>query len=222
MVGSTLLQLVILAAVLVAPLLYTHLLGAYFTEKGKNTAQKEDLAELTKIVEEIRHEHTRSSEELKAALTKELNVHKTQYDAEVETYKEVWEKLVDLKRAVDDLGRSGRGGPEAERAEERYYDAHASFLRTVEIRRPFYPADVWHALHNVLETVHRIYSDSVNQYLQPIDRLTYYLTHGNELVRRIDAVCDAIQLRLRLVTQEGLDELALIERDERPPHPLSA
>ena len=56
--------------------------GTYLREKGKNLATKEDLAELTRIVEAIKNEHAKELEVVKgrqqlrmAALDKRLQAH---------------------------------------------------------------------------------------------------------------------------------------------------
>ena len=54
------------ATAVVGLFLLKHYLPAYLSEKGKNLATKEDIAEITREVERVRHEYNAILEELKA------------------------------------------------------------------------------------------------------------------------------------------------------------
>lgn len=60
--------------------------GSYFRKKGENLAEKQDISEITKIVEEIKHQNNLLLEQFKgrnqlrlAALDKRLEVHQQAY-----------------------------------------------------------------------------------------------------------------------------------------------
>jgi len=70
-------------------------LGAYFNEKGKNLATKEDVGQITKTVEEIRSEYAKEIEDLRgrfslrtAALERRLEAHQQAYT--------LWRKLLNV------------------------------------------------------------------------------------------------------------------------------
>lgn len=58
----------------IATVLWRNFMPAYVTEKAKNLASKEDLAQLTRIVEDIKTSHTAEIERLKASLSTEAQI----------------------------------------------------------------------------------------------------------------------------------------------------
>ncbi len=52
-----------------------NLLPSYFSEKGKNIATREDISEITELVEQVKHEFTNQTEQLKSKLNVISNVH---------------------------------------------------------------------------------------------------------------------------------------------------
>jgi hypothetical protein len=59
-----------------------HFLSAYFSEKGKNLASKEDLEELTRNVEGIKTKYSGELERLRFDLSRASLIHKAQYETE--------------------------------------------------------------------------------------------------------------------------------------------
>src|SRR5580704_10390582 len=51
-----------------------NLLPSYFSEKGKNLATKEDVSDITQLVEAVKHSFTKETEQLKANLQLLTNV----------------------------------------------------------------------------------------------------------------------------------------------------
>ena len=74
---ALLLLLVLLVAWLIRAVSKT--LPAYFAEKGKNLATKEDLKQLTEIAERIRSDFSKVN-----------TVHRVQFEAEFKSYQELW------------------------------------------------------------------------------------------------------------------------------------
>ncbi|HSD07911.1 hypothetical protein [Flavobacterium sp.] len=54
--------------------LYLALFKSYFQERGKNLATKEDIGEITKIVEDVKHSFTKETEQLRSSLSLFNNV----------------------------------------------------------------------------------------------------------------------------------------------------
>jgi len=73
-------------------------IGAYLREKGKNVAMQEDIADITRKVENIKQEFTTSVECLKADLDRTTHVSKQQFDVEFDIYRDIWEKLVSMRQ----------------------------------------------------------------------------------------------------------------------------
>ncbi len=77
--------------------------GAFLEEKGKNLANKQDIGEITKIVETIKHENNLILEEIKgkhrmriAAIDKRLEVHQEAYT--------LWRDLLHTVHQKDKVG----------------------------------------------------------------------------------------------------------------------
>ncbi len=72
-VASVALNVSLLIVGLVVGFLVRQLLPAYFTEKGKNLATKEDIEEITSKVERVKAQYSTDMERLKADIQKELS-----------------------------------------------------------------------------------------------------------------------------------------------------
>ena len=75
-------------------------LKAYLADKGRNLATKEDVAALTRPVEEIRSEFRLQEERVRATLAKELQTHNLTFQEEFRIYKDLWGKVIDLRDHV--------------------------------------------------------------------------------------------------------------------------
>jgi len=73
-ISPTVLSIIVLMVVFVFGALLRGFLPAYFTEKGKNLASKEDVTHLTDLVEKVKALHTSEIEHLKANLLAEAQV----------------------------------------------------------------------------------------------------------------------------------------------------
>jgi hypothetical protein len=90
-------------------------IGAYFStylrEKGKNLATKEDIGEITRIIEEVKHGHAKIIEEIKNAHATQLEVLKSRQqlrmaaiDKRLQAHQEVfalWKELYAVARDED-------------------------------------------------------------------------------------------------------------------------
>ena len=87
-------------------------LPSYFTEKGKNLASKEDLGQLTELVESVRAQYTADLERLKAALVSEGQA--------VERRRQVYEAVCSALR----IFISGHG--DTPEAKESFHSSYAA------------------------------------------------------------------------------------------------
>ena len=147
---ATILDLLVLAALLVGALWLRSYLTTYLGEKGKNLATKEDIGALTHQVEAVKLQYQRAGV-----------VHQAQFEAEFRIYQEIWEHLVDVQRTAMELRPMvDRGLAEGETAEQRkaerlqgFAQAFNGFTRTYWKRRPFYPDDVFRELNELTTLV---------------------------------------------------------------------
>src|SRR5258708_2529349 len=63
-------------------------IGVYVSEKGKNTATKEDIADITNKIEDAKAVYTERLEELKASLLARSHFSKVRYEREMNIYEE--------------------------------------------------------------------------------------------------------------------------------------
>jgi len=71
---DTILNISILIVIIVTGLLLKQYLPAYASQKGKNLATKEDIADITNEIEKTRAEYSIELETLKSSLAKELEL----------------------------------------------------------------------------------------------------------------------------------------------------
>lgn len=105
------LSVVALAAIVIGNLFLRGYFRSYVAEKGKNLASKEDLAQLTHLVEGVKALHTAETERLKASLVSEGQV--------TERRRRVYEEVcAALRIFIDGHGRT-------DEAKERFHSAYA-------------------------------------------------------------------------------------------------
>jgi hypothetical protein len=180
-------------------------LPSYFAEKAKNLAQKEDLEDLTRQVESVRHEFSAAVERLKAELDRAAHVSKAHFDTEFTIYREIWRELVDLRAAtlslrpvMDHIDPSETSEERKQKRGKRFNEAYMKFFSTVETNRPFYPATIWDELQQLLKIAR---TEVINYQYQDPDRdfEKYWRTaeaNQKEIVESIERCCEAIRERL--------------------------
>jgi hypothetical protein len=166
-------------------------LYTYVRVVAANAAKKRDLDDLTRIVKrvEAQYEHA-------------VFVHRLQAQLEVDAYKNVWDALVLLDRAVIAYGRLPADpqapSPQQQAAAGEVQKCFTSFTYCIKSWRPFYGEEVYQALGRVAE----LFGD------ESIERATLgSWTNADPLVRAaaarsqvekvIEDVCSAIRSRLR-------------------------
>jgi len=180
-------------------------LRSYTSEKGKNLATKEDVSEITTKVESVRNEHIAQIERLKADLTQQQTINRTQYEMELTAFREVWEALLPVHRAAARLRPmwdSGleEGETEQSRKRERlakFYESLVPFGDVVWRHRPFYPANVFDELSELL----RLMQLEAVQYrvFDPNRKEDYWeraIENVDALNSQVNKVCDTIRVRL--------------------------
>lgn len=84
-------------------LFWREYLPSYAGEKGKNLATKEDVAEITRLVEGAKAESQRDLEGVKAAISSRLGINQFRYEREFEMLVELAQKVIAVRDALASL-----------------------------------------------------------------------------------------------------------------------
>jgi len=140
------LQIVTLVGIGAIGLLLYRYLPAYASEKGKNLATKEDIADITKRIEQVKSSYAHELEGVRAAIGSRLGIHQFRYQREFEILVSLSEKVVELRDATVMLRpESEYVNPEEsedkrrQRKLARYTTASRDLYQFYEPRRPFLP-----------------------------------------------------------------------------------
>jgi len=130
----------------------------YFKKKGENLATKEDVGEITKKVEAIKHEYSTALESIRGEISSRLYVHQTRYQNEFIILKDLSEKLVELRDAAQSFrpqmdSYDGREPEEVrkQRRLNRYSEAFKQLYKLYESMKPFYPNVIYHSISKLNE-----------------------------------------------------------------------
>jgi hypothetical protein len=173
-------------------------LRSYGAEKGKNLATKEDIAVITRTVETIRVES-------QARLNQAELVNRTQYELELQAYRELWDALLPVHRAAAALRPAfDYGLAEGETDESRrrtrlkeFSESFNPFSQAVWKHRPFYPAPVFQQLSELLKLMHgEAIEYQIGHPQQDREYWTKAMANVKAMNEQVDRVCDAIRDRL--------------------------
>ena len=180
--------------------------GGYAKEKAKNTATKEDIAEITKKIEDSKSVYTERLEQLKADLLARSHFSQVRYEREMKIYDDIWQKLSGLKQAVLSLRPIvdvvlKEGETEESRKQVRakdYVNANAALSESVEHHRPFYPHEIWSELVKLLdlcwgEAVQFRFADQQRDWEKYWDKATQ---NSKAINTQVEQICEAIRTRL--------------------------
>ena len=188
---SLLLWIVFAIVQLGMAILLAYLLN-YIKSKGANLATKEDVQDITDKVESVKLQYG-----------SQLHIHQVRYEHEFQILRELTEKLVDLRDATLALRPSfdfiSANEPEDERKRKRlirYDETGKALYRLSEIRRPFYPEEIYKLTEEVAKAA---WSEAV-QY-QEGERNREYWKRAMENAERISSLAnqaiDAIRDRVK-------------------------
>ena len=170
---SSILNIALIVVIVIVFYFFKNYFPAYLKEKAKNLATKEDLKEITNQVESIRHSYSSDLETLKAQLGSQLFVHQTRYQNEFEILKDLSEKLIQLRDAAFVLRPTTEyvnpDESEEERKKkklERYHKSGQELYKLFEVRKPFYPDDIYEGIKKLDKAVWK----EVVQYKNRADR----------------------------------------------------
>ncbi len=171
-------------------------LRSYFDEKGKNLATKEDIKDITDKIEAVRTEYA-----------KQLHVYQLAFGKEFEILHEVWQKLIDLRKAAQGLrpilDYLDPNESEEERKKKRlkaFSESHAAYGDVVEKNRPFYPKEIYASLYEIAMITY----DEADEYAirdpakRPMDQKYWERALNNQktILKAVADVCEKIRMRI--------------------------
>jgi hypothetical protein len=182
----------IVLTIIIGYFLYSHL-PAYFKEKGKNLATKEDIKDITEKIESVRTDYA-----------KQLLVYQLTYGKKFDILHEVWQKLIDLRRATQGLRPLWDYVDPNESEEERkknrlkkFAESQRAFADAVEKNQPFYPKNIYTSLRKIAMIAH----DEADEYSiqdserRPLDQKIWAnaLENQQKILNAVDNVCEQIR-----------------------------
>ena len=182
-------------------------LTAYLTEKGKNTATKEDVGRITREIESSKAHFSERLEHVRADLSSRTHYGKVRYERELKVFEEVWPKLCDLREAVLSLRpvMDSLPGPERQRSRarrtgcQRVAETYKALDKTVQHSRPFYPLPtIWEELRKLLDMCYAEFfhfgsSDMKDGFKDYWEKA---MANSRAINEQVDRTCEAIRSRL--------------------------
>jgi len=136
-------------------------LPAYISKKGENLATKEDISDITNMIEAVKHEYSNNLESVKAELSAKLSTYGFRYENEYIILSELTSLLVEvrdssvsLRPAIDHKDPSKDEETVKRERLNRLFEARNALYVTREKKRPFYPDDIYQAILAIEKTVH--------------------------------------------------------------------
>jgi hypothetical protein len=136
--------------VFILGLFFNKYLPSYFTEKGKNLATKEDIAQITDLIEEVKSVYSRDIELLKAELNKTLLVHRVHFETEFKALSEIWKKVASVRFT---MARTSLV-PKQEATNEnfdQFWSSMDELREAIDYNSPFYPKSIYDELGKLIE-----------------------------------------------------------------------
>lgn len=136
--------------------------NAYLAEKGKQAATKEDIEQITRLIESVKAEHSTLLELWKLELSKKGTIHRLRIEKEFETLSRAWDVLATLRFATEHLFRPGWLPPLSERriqAEERakaFNKARDDYLNAIYKNKIFFPPDLCELFFEILQKANEV------------------------------------------------------------------
>lgn len=191
-----------LLAIIGVGLLIKFYLPPYFGEKGKNLATKEDIAGIEKEIQNVRSKYSHDLELLRSDLTKKSYIYGVQYENEFKLFKELWSKLVDLKRAAVSLrpeinSADSMEQGEKERRLKRVHLAIVDFLDLADKNQPFFPLEIYSAAVDLMAIADREKIQYKNR--NPDNDPKYWDSankHADEIRHKVGKLLDLIRKRI--------------------------
>lgn len=116
---------------------------SYIAKKGRNTATKEDIAEITTKVEQVKHEYLSKLESIKTVLNTRLFIHQVRYQNEFNMLVSLSEKLTNFHMAVTNFEL--QASPSKSDVKE-LLSVMGLLIDEYEAHKPFYPQEIYESV----------------------------------------------------------------------------
>ena len=147
-------------------------LYSYANKKAQNLATKEDVSEITRQIEAVKHEYSAKLESVKAVLCARLFTQHVRYQNEFHMLVSLSEKLTELRLALSNFesqvlcNKLDAGNfVDTKQAAEKTLAAMGALMREYEAHKPFYPQGIYESLsklHRLSWTQLVLKSDEAN------------------------------------------------------------
>ena len=171
-----------------------------------DTAFKAVLIILGIVTYWIRHSLSKEIEEVKNSLQKGVLVHKVQFEKEFKAYVEIWETLIQVRRATLSLRPMGEMVDPEEAPEDRrerkiqsFNEKFSKFNDAVEFNQPFYPQSIYEKLDGLVRLVLQEGFGFTNPDITRRDNYEEAQRNKREILRLINECCEEIRDRIRLI-----------------------
>lgn len=182
--------------------------NSYLAEKGKNTATKEDIEEVTRKIESIKNEFATPVEVLKWQLSKRANLHRLQAEKEFEVFSKMWDQAISLKFAVEQLRPRVDIFDGNEPANERWSRRYSTFIESgkalwheIEKQRPFYPNSLYLKFSKILQTANEEIVDFEFSLDDNKEKMSYEgynrgYENAEKIISDLNELCDLMRKRI--------------------------
>ncbi|HKB65644.1 MAG TPA: hypothetical protein VKC61_07280 [Pyrinomonadaceae bacterium] len=137
--------------------------NAYLAEKGKQAATKEDIEQITRLIESVKAEHSTLLELWKLELSKKGTIHRLRIEKEFETLSRAWDALAELRFATEQLFPPGLQprveGDRRSQAEKRvnaFYQAYDDYMNAIYKNKIFFRDDLCKLLFDILQQAKQV------------------------------------------------------------------
>lgn len=133
--------------------LFLAYLYSYVKKKADNLATKEDVSEITRQIEVVKHEYSSKLESVKTALGARLFTHQVRYQNEFNLLVSLSEKVAALRAALANFEivvvsnqANEDNFSETKQEAEKTLVAIGALMREYEAHKPFYPEEIYESM----------------------------------------------------------------------------
>jgi len=131
-------------------------LFSYSKKKAENLATKEDITEITKKVEAVKHEYSSKLESVKTVLCARLFTQQVRYQNEFNILVSLSEKLTELRQALSNFEfqflsnkQKAENFVDTKQAAEKTLSAMGALMEEYEAHKPFYPQEIYDSVNKL-------------------------------------------------------------------------
>jgi hypothetical protein len=174
--------------------------GAYLARRGQNVADKQDVRDLTRLVEEVRAEARVTEARTRAIFAKDTATHIKRFEVELPVYQELWNKFVDLEDALSHVQVASEVGITTDKrsalqASAAFRERLAALQSSLKRLEPFFSEEVNKAI-KISALPLRMIAATASASASQEEREAKIKVQAKAVVDAMGAVSDAIRARL--------------------------